>query len=86
MIKQRKNANADVIAIGGAIATVGVGAQIPALSGVTTWLISSVVSSGVCSAAVGASIATSALAIVNPIALIGVGAALVINETYTFEK
>ena len=78
------NANVDVVTIGGTIATVGVGAQIPALGGICTSLISTLTTSSAVSGAagVGASIAGATIGIVGAPALIVGGLAIVGYELF----
>ncbi len=73
-----QNPNADVLAIGGSIATVGIGAQVPALSGLASYAIGAFSSTFIAgSVNAGVSIASSAIGIVGAPVLIVGGLALV---------
>lgn len=67
------NANLDVVAIGGSMATVGVGSQIPALNGIATFAVNTISKS--CGAAkVGALFAK---AVVGTVSAIGAPALII---------
>ncbi len=78
-----KNASADVLAIGGSMATVGIGSQVPALSGVASYAISSLSSTFIGGAVkTGAMIAKAAIGTVGaPVLIIG-GLAIVGYELF----
>ena len=76
------NANLDVVAIGGSMATVGIGAQVPALSGIASYAIESAALSVGGTVGVGSSIAGAIISTVGaPVAIIG-GLALVGYELF----
>ena len=75
------NANLDVVAIGGSMATAGIGSQVPALSGITKYVIKSAAKS-VGTIGIGDSIAGAIISTVGaPVAIIG-GLALVGYELF----
>lgn len=78
-----KNPNQDLVAIGGGITAVGVGTQVPALSGVAASLINAFSSTVVGGAVeIGASFAASIVGTVGaPVLIIG-GLAIVVYEIY----
>ena len=76
------NANLDVVAIGGSMAAVGIGAQVPALSGIVGYAIESAALSVGGTVGIGTSVAGAIIGTIGaPVAIIG-GLALVGYELF----